>query len=66
MKLSYPDFHPARWVSMEIMGRNVLMENVLVTKSIFTKLALSRQLFVENSYAEFYENKKDILVVDIA
>jgi len=51
---------------MEIMGRNVLMENVLVTKSIFTKLALSRQLFVENSYAEFYENKKDILVVDIA
>lgn len=51
---------------MEIMGRSVLTENVLVTKSIFTKLALSRQLFVENSYAECHENKTDSLVVDNA
>lgn len=48
------------------MGRIVLTENVLATKSIFTKLPLSRQLFIENSYAEFHENKTDSLVVDTA
>jgi len=51
---------------MEVMDRSLLTENVLVTKSIFTKLALSRPLFVENSYAEFHEKKTESLVVDIA
>lgn len=51
---------------MDILGRSVLTENVLVTKSIITKLPLSRQLFIENSYAEFHENKTDSLVVDTA
>jgi len=51
---------------MEIMDGSVLTEKVLVTKAIFTKLALSRPLFVENSCAEFHEKKTDSLVVDIA
>ena len=39
---------------------------MIVTKLIFTKLELSRLLFIENSYAEFHENKTDSLVFDIA
>jgi hypothetical protein len=51
---------------MEVMDWSVLTENMIVTKLIFTKLELSRLLFVENSYAEFHENKTDSLVFDIA
>jgi hypothetical protein len=66
VQLFYPAFHPGRWLIVENMGRSALTENVLVTKSIFMKLALSRQLFVENLYAEFHENKTGSLVADIA
>jgi formylmethanofuran dehydrogenase subunit E-like metal-binding protein len=57
MEVLYTKVHPNQWRNTDNMGRNSFMPlSMNVTKMIFTKLTLAWQIFIHNSYIEFYEN----------